>query len=93
MSIARAVPASRCVQCAHELEAATPLPGHAEPDAMPTPGSLTLCIGCGKAYMFGQRLELAPVDLELLDIDPDQLRELRRAQRVIVLMRAAKGGP
>jgi len=76
-------PATQCVQCGKQLEAATPLRGHAARDASPHAGDLTLCLGCGKAYQFGASLELIPVDLDALPMDPAQRGELRRAQAVI----------
>jgi hypothetical protein len=79
------VPPARCV-CGHELELATPLErlGTAA-DARPTPGSLTLCIGCGRCYQFGERLGLGrPVDPACLpNISAEQLAQIRGVQDLI----------
>ncbi len=84
---AATVPVGRCV-CGQEFELATPLQNTGtSKTARPEPGSLTLCIRCARAYQFDKDMRHVPVDLGKLNIDADQLREIRRAQRAIVQLR------
>jgi hypothetical protein len=67
---------SRC-SCGTVLEAATPLPG-TEPDAVPQPGDVTVCLDCGKAYTFAGDLGIVPLDLATLP--PEDRRQVEEAQ-------------
>lgn len=87
------MPLFKCA-CGHEaLEIASPLENTGTPaDATPEPGSLTLCIGCGRCYQFGASLELVgPLDAARLPgMGQEQLAEIRLAQDAIRDMAARR---
>jgi len=86
------VPLQKCA-CGHELEIASPLESTGTAaDARPEPGSVTLCIECGRCYQFNSRLEIGrPIDAARLPgIDSEQLRAIRRAQDLIRDMAAKR---
>lgn len=58
------VPESCCPACRRKMDRATAVDGSG---AMPVPGDVTVCFGCGEALTFGEGLELQLVDWSALD--------------------------
>ena len=56
------LPASPCENCGRELDAATG-------DGQPSPGDISICIGCGTVRQFDAEMRLEPVDGESLPVE------------------------
>lgn len=68
---------SRCPTCSYSMNAATNLGG----EAMPTPGSFSLCLNCGEFLRFADDLSLrvcAGRELELLEASQFAMLEKSR---------------
>jgi hypothetical protein len=73
---------SLCPKCGHTLDACT----SAKFDgAQPRPGDATVCIGCGAVLSFTDDLSLQEQDLN--ELTPDVLREVKKVQAAIMLIR------
>lgn len=76
------VPESCCPACGRRADAATAVDGSG---AMPSPGDVTVCIGCGDALTFGEGLVLEPLRWE--GLDQETAAELMRAQNAVLDMK------
>src|SRR5262245_43420584 len=54
LEIDHPIPVQRCLNCGHEMDAASPIRG----DAKPEPGDFTVCLSCGQLMQFDNDLDL-----------------------------------
>jgi hypothetical protein len=72
------------------MDAATSI-GKAQ--AMPKPGDLSVCFGCGEVLQFDQHLRQHQLTArELVRLDPDEAALLRRLQSTVRLFRSRADG-
>ena len=80
------VPASACPECGYVMDAASVADGAPR---RPEPGDVTLCIKCAAVAVFDDALHLRkPARSEWRKYSPEIRRELERARRAILKMRA-----
>lgn len=72
---------SRCPHCGYNTDAATALAG---PTLRPSPGDLSVCLGCGEALQYDRRLRLVRISAaELAALNPDEREALREVQEAV----------
>ncbi len=76
MKKATNTPLQRCPSCGYRMNAAT----HVRGEAVPRPGDLSLCWGCGTVLIFDEALRsvLPPTDFELTSDIQAEVTEARR---------------
>ena len=89
----RDLPVSFCPVCNYKLDAATPAD---DPDAVPEPGCVSVCIHCVSVHVFGDDLRLRPPTAEELDrlrTDPEIRAAVSRAVANVVRLKALRRNP
>lgn len=73
--------ASACPSCGYVMDASTAV---TDPNAVPKPGDLTICIKCGTPLQYGPGLMLQKLSAETWEnLDPATTRMLQRAAQMI----------
>lgn len=79
------VPATRCPACGRRVEEASGVTLGGEAIPGPSPGDLTVCIGCGALLAFADGLALRPMtDRDAAEADVDTLTRLLAARRAVL---------
>jgi len=85
------IEADLCPYCAQPVDAVTKV---ADPDRIPAPGALTICLYCAGACMFTEDMKLIKLtEKERRKLHPETQRHLRTAQsfaRALLAKRKAK---
>jgi len=81
---AHRLPESECPSCGYRVDAASGI----STDEAPKPGDVTLCMKCGQVMQFTATLGVRGVQpASIPGIDRATMRNIRRAQRAIAILK------